>query len=163
MRRKYLATLAIVTALITSVVPVYADYSKAGDTGSQEISSSFDVSADDFGGLIVSIPNDIPLSYDKESNAYSGQDYVKVSGYLDSDLRIKITAPDTIEFTNDDSKLTGTVSFGEDGNVEYWTSDECMSGVVQKELGVTVSDLSDIHTGHYSGAITVDVEIEQSK
>lgn len=71
MRRKYLATLAVVTALITSVVPVYADYSKAGDTGSQEISSSFDVSADDFGGLIVSIPNDIPLSYDKESNAYS--------------------------------------------------------------------------------------------
>ena len=68
MRRKYLATLAVVTALITSVVPVYADYSKAGDTGSQEISSSFDVSADDFGGLIVSIPNDIPLSYDKESN-----------------------------------------------------------------------------------------------
>lgn len=40
MRRKYLATLAVVTALITSVVPVYADYSKAGDTGSQEISSS---------------------------------------------------------------------------------------------------------------------------
>lgn len=106
MRRKYLATLAVVTALITSVVPVYADYSKAGDTGSQEISSSFDVSADDFGGLIVSIPNDIPLSYDKESNAYSGQDYVKVSGYLDSDLRIKITAPDTIKFTNDDSKLS---------------------------------------------------------
>ena len=120
MRRKYLATLAVVTALITSVVPVYADYSKAGDTGSQEISSSFDVSADDFGGLIVSIPNDIPLSYDK-------------------------------------------VSFGEDGNVEYWTSEECLSGVVQKELGVTVSDLSDIHTGHYSGAITVGVEIEQSK
>lgn len=89
--------------------------------------------------------------------------YVKVSGYLDSDLRIKITAPDTIKFTNDDSKLTGTVSFGEDGNVEYWTSEECLSGVVQKELGVTVSDLSDIHTGHYSGAITVGVEIEQSK
>ena len=39
-----------------------------------EISSSFDVSADDFRGLIVSIPNDIPLPYDKESNAYSGQD-----------------------------------------------------------------------------------------
>lgn len=32
-----------------------------------------------------------------------------------------------------------------------------------KGVSVTVSDLSDIHTGHYSGAITVGVEIEQSK
>lgn len=161
MKKKVFTSLMIMTMLTTQIAPVYADYSTAGDTGSQDVTSSFDVSADDFGGVIVSIPNDIPLSYSKDTGTYSGQDSVKVSGYLDSDLRIKVAVPSTIDFSNADSKLTGDVSFGTDG-VGYWSSDECKSGVVQKELAITVSDLSDIHTGHYAGAMTVNISVESA-
>ena len=159
--RKFIASLMLASMLASSAMPVYADYSKSGDTGTQEVQSSFDVTANDLGGLLVSIPAEIPLTYNKGSSNYSGKDSIKVAGYLDNDLRVKITTPDTVEYINSSNTLTGSVSFGEE-NVGYWTSEECKSGVVQKELGITVSDLDTIHTGEYSGTLSVNISVESA-
>lgn len=170
MKRKIVATMLIASMLIGSTITTNAAaLSEIGDTATQTTPSDMTVTADDLGGLIVSIPESMTLAYDKVNSKFSGADNVYAYGYInDSNARLKIVADNSATFKNKDMEtatdLTGAVTFGTD-NAETWSVAELQQGAEnakKAEVACNVTDLSDLRVGHYEGNINYTVSLEET-
>lgn len=170
MKKKIVATMLIASMLIGSTISTNAaSLSEVGDTATQTTPSDMTVTADDLGGLIVSIPESMTLAYDNVNSKFSGADNVYAYGYInDSNARLKIVADNSATFKNKDMEtatdLTGAVTFGTD-NAETWSVAELQQGAEnakRAEVACNVTDLSNLRVGHYEGNINYTVSLEET-
>lgn len=170
MKKKIVATMLIASMLIGSTISINAaSLSEVGDTATQTTPSDMTVTADDLGGLIVSIPESMTLAYDNVNSKFSGADNVYAYGYInDSNARLKIVADNSATFKNKDMEtatdLTGAVTFGTD-NAETWSVAELQQGAEnakRAEVACNVTDLSNLRVGHYEGNINYTVSLEET-
>lgn len=170
MKKKIVATMLIASMLIGSTISTNAaSLSEVGDTATQTTPSDMTVTADDLGGLIVSIPESMTLAYDNVNSKFSGADNVYAYGYInDSNARLKIVADNSATFKNKDMEtatdLTGAVTFGTD-NAETWSVAELQQGAEnakRAEVACEVTDLSNLRVGHYEGNINYTVSLEET-
>lgn len=170
MKKKIVATMLIASMLIGSTISTNAaSLSEVGDTATQTTPSDMTVTADDLGGLIVSIPESMTLAYDNVNSKFSGADNVYAYGYInDSNARLKIVADNSATFKNKDMEtatdLTGAVTFGTD-NAETWSVAELQQGAEnakRAEVACDVTDLSNLRVGHYEGNINYTVSLEET-
>lgn len=168
MKKKIVATMLIASMLIGNTISTNAaSLSEVGDTATQTTPSDMTVTADDLGGLIVSIPESMTLAYDNVNSKFSGADNVYAYGYInDSNARLKIVADNSATFKNKDMEtatdLTGAVTFGTD-NAETWSVAELQQGAEnakRAEVACNVTDLSNLRVGHYEGNINYTVSLE---
>lgn len=166
MKNKVITT-AIIAALITSQTATVfgASLSNVGDTQSRETLASFDATASDLGGVIVSVPEKMALTKDS-NDTFKDSDYVTAYGQIGADVRLRVTASESIEYTNKDvedaAKVTGTVDFG----TKYWSSDELFQGykdhdnAVKNAVTISIADMSSMQPGEYDGSVPFEIQLE---
>lgn len=167
MKNKVIIT-AVIAALITSQTATVfgASLSNVGDTQSRETLASFDATASDLGGVIVSVPEKITLTKDS-NDTFKDSDYVTAYGQIGADVRLRVTASESIEYTNKDvedaTKVTGIVDFG----TKYWSSDELFQGykdhdnAVKNAVTISIADMSSMQPGEYDGSVPFEIELEK--
>lgn len=167
MKNKVIIT-AVIAALITSQTATVfgASLSNVGDTQSRETLASFDATASDLGGVVVSVPEKMTLAKDS-NDTFQASDYVTAYGQIGADVRLRVTASESILYTNKDvedaTKVTGIVDFG----TKYWSSDELFQGykdhdnAVKNAVTISIADMSSMQPGEYDGSVPFEIELEK--
>lgn len=161
-----------VMMLAGSTIPAYAEgLSEEGDTSSAQTNVTFTTTSSQLGGVIVSVPATLNLSYDSATQKFSSSDTVYAYGQLGSKLQLEISSPATVKYTNQDvagaSQLTGTVEFVDDTYTGYWSSEELYAGVADHEqskkepLTCEVKETNGIQVGTYKGAVNFTIKVSK--
>ena len=169
MKKKIISSLLSAITVFTmfiSPMSVKADgLQNVGDTANSTSTATFSVSADDIGGVTVSVPESITLTYDSTDKKYanSTSDKVYVYGNLATGRHITVATPTSTSFSHktDDTApdMTGAVTFGTDGTAT-WTNAQILAGRtieanrVGNSIGVQVTDLTNIRLGAYESTMT---------
>ena len=140
-KKQLLASMMAVMMLAGSTIPAYAEgLSEEGDTSSAQTNVTFTTTSSQLGGVIVSVPATLNLSYDSATQKFSSSDTVYAYGQLGSKLQLEISSPATVKYTNQDvagaSQLTGSVEFVDDTYTGYWSSEELYAGVRYRCRGI---------------------------
>ena len=82
-----------------------------GDTQQNQVNVSMEVTAQDLGGVTVSIPSEIELTYNGKTNVCRKDSYFKASGYIDNNLRlsVQVDRSNPIVFTNITDSTADTI------------------------------------------------------
>ena len=171
-KKQFLASMMAVMMLAGLVTPVYADgLSQEGDTSSAQTNVTFTTTSAQLGGVIVSVPATLNLSYDSDAQKFSSSDTVYAYGQLGSKLQLEISSPATVKYTNQDipdaAQLTGAVEFVDSTYTGYWTSEELYSGVAdhnqskKETLKCTVNETNGIQVGTYKGAVNFTIKVSK--
>lgn len=171
-KKQLLASMMAVMMLAGSTIPAYAEgLSEEGDTSSAQTNVTFTTTSSQLGGVIVSVPATLNLSYDSATQKFSSSDTVYAYGQLGSKLQLEISSPATVKYTNQDvagaSQLTGTVEFVDDTYTGYWSSEELYAGVADHEqskkepLTCEVKETNGIQVGTYKGAVNFTIKVSK--
>lgn len=172
-KKQFLASMMTVMMLASSAIPVYADgLAEEGDTGSAQTNVSFTTTSSQLGGVVVSVPETLVLSYDDSTQKFSSSDSVYAYGQLGSKLQLEISSPATVKYTNQDvagaSQLTGTVEFVDDTYTGYWSSEQLYAGVAddhsaskKETLKCTVNETNGIQVGTYKGEVNFTIKVSK--
>lgn len=172
-KKQFLASMMAVMMLASSAVPVYADgLAEEGDTGSAQTNVSFTTTSSQLGGVVVSIPETLVLSYDDSTQKFSSSDSVYAYGQLGSKLQLEISSPATVKYSNQDvagaSQLTGTVEFVDDTYTGYWSSEQLYAGVAddhsaskKETLKCVVNETNGIQVGTYKGEVNFTIKVSK--
>lgn len=171
-KKQLLASMMAVMMLAGSVTPVYADgLSQEGDTSSAQTNVTFTTTSAQLGGVIVSVPATLNLSYDSDTQKFSSSDTVYAYGQLGSKLQLEISSPATVKYTNQDipdaAQLTGTVEFVDSTYTGYWSSEALYAGVAdhnqskKETLKCTVNETNGIQVGTYKGAVNFTIKVSK--
>lgn len=143
-----------------------------GQTGSGSANTDFNVTADMLGGgLVVTIPDSVTLSYDQENDEFVKETTVNAKGYVEVDKKLSVSIPTDITYTLqgfDMFTADGTIAFGStsgDNQVTEWsqvelkTKDADALVGVDKALKVTVDgdEIQDI--GTYEAVLNFSIEL----
>lgn len=168
-----LASMMAVMMLASSAMPVYADgLAEEGDTGSAQTNVSFTTTSSQLGGVVVSVPETLVLSYDDSTQKFSSSDSVYAYGQLGSKLQLEISSPATVKYSNQDvagaSQLTGTVEFVDDTYTGYWSSEQLYAGVAddhsaskKETLKCVVNETNGIQVGTYKGEVNFTIKVSK--
>ena len=167
MKRKYLATLAVMTALVTSVVPVFADEQSISGTGTTQavIPSSF-VAENDTTSVVVSLPTNLDLTYNEDTGKYSRSASLSAKGDMSSKKVLTITIEAiTYELQGYSPIHAKAVHHFEDDtsvkSTEY-SSEQLKAGqTVEDSRGFTidVEKANIIKTGNYQTNVIFDIDV----
>lgn len=172
-KKQFLASMMAVMMLASSAVPVYADgLAEEGDTGSAQTNVSFTTTSSQLGGVVVSVPETLVLSYDDSTQKFSSSDSVYAYGQLGSKLQLEISSPATVKYSNQDvagaSHLTGTVEFVDDTYTGYWSSEQLYAGVAddhsaskKETLKCVVNETNGIQVGTYKGEVNFTIKVSK--
>lgn len=172
-KKQFLASMMAVMMLASSAIPVYADgLAEEGDTGSAQTNVSFTTTSSQLGGVVVSVPETLVLSYDDSTQKFSSSDSVYAYGQLGSKLQLEISSPATVKYSNQDvagaSQLTGTVEFVDDTYTGYWSSEQLYAGVAddhsaskKETLKCTVNETNGIQVGTYKGEVNFTIKVSK--
>lgn len=172
-KKQFLASMMAVMMLASSAVPVYADgLAEEGDTGSAQTNVSFTTTSSQLGGVVVSVPETLVLSYDDSTQKFSSSDSVYAYGQLGSKLQLEISSPATVKYSNQDvagaSQLTGTVEFVDDTYTGYWSSEQLYAGVAddhsaskKETLKCVVNETNGIQVGTYKGEVNFTIKVSK--
>ena len=161
MKLKKLVIFGIMSAtLLAQSTIVFADSSVTTEKSDASVASKFSYQT---GVAIVSIPTDLSLSKDEAQNAYTNAGQLSAYGDIDERLKLKVKASHTIDYTSDDTDVTGDVYFGTGDNVAYWSADQLKAGVASASAKATqavtikVGNANQIESKEYSGNLTFDI------
>lgn len=172
-KKQFLASMMAVMMLASSAMPVYADgLAEEGDTGSAQTNVSFTTTSSQLGGVVVSVPETLVLSYDDSTQKFSSSDSVYAYGQLGSKLQLEISSPATVKYSNQDvagaSQLTGTVEFVDDTYTGYWSSEQLYAGVAddhsaskKETLKCVVNETNGIQVGTYKGEVNFTIKVSK--
>lgn len=171
-KKQLLASMMAVMMLAGSTIPAYAEgLSEEGDTSSAQTNVTFTTTSSQLGGVIVSVPATLNLSYDSATQKFSSSDTVYAYGQLGSKLQLEISSPATVKYTNQDvagaSQLTGSVEFVDDTYTGYWSSEELYAGVADHEqskkepLTCEVKETNGIQVGTYKGEVNFTIKVSK--
>ena len=143
-------------SVLAGGITAYADELKIpGNETTGSTPTSFVVTNDMLisNDLIVSIPSELVLSYDKSANIFTRRDYVTASGIMKSSKRLEVSVPQTITYRHtslSDVAVTGFLDFGSASGgrgTEYWTPTE-----VQNEDSRSIRSTVDADNLEYAGS-----------
>lgn len=172
-KKQFLASMMAIMTLASSAMPVYAaNLTAEGDTGSAQTSVSFTTTSSQLGGVVVSVPETLVLSYDDSTQKFSSSASVYAYGQLGSKLQLEISSPATVKYSNQDvagaSQLTGTVEFVDDTYTGYWSSEQLYAGVAddhsaskKETLKCTVNETNGIQVGTYKGEVNFTIKVSK--
>lgn len=172
-KKQFLASMMAVMMLASSAIPVYADgLAEEGDTGSAQTNVSFTTTSSQLGGVVVSVPETLVLSYDDSTQKFSSSASVYAYGQLGNKLQLEISSPATVKYSNQDvagaSQLTGTVEFVDDTYTGYWSSEQLYAGVAddhsaskKETLKCTVNETNGIQVGTYKGEVNFTIKVSK--
>ena len=126
------------------------------------------------GGLVVDIPSELPLEYDRKSYEHTCETTVGVRGELSEFAMVYVTVPNEITYTLETDPLvtmTGEIDFqvasNSDGYVlATWTSAEAAEGkddaslTNTKELSIVADGLNAVQ-GEYDAEITFEITVDK--
>lgn len=151
---KKLLAIVLTTTTILSATCVYA----TDDTRS--VASSFDSSNLEY--TIVTMPQNLNLSYDSVNNVYLTTKKVKAVGLVSSEKSLSISVPTSIQYsfaTKADVKLPATVTFGTAG-VSIWSAEQLATDTDERDVNIVMSDISNIrYFGEYNATIVFTIAI----
>lgn len=129
------------------------------------VPSSFDASYELIGeGLQIKIPAEFNPTYREDERIFCCESQILVAGSLAPDRRLAISTGEEILYTTDDENgplVYGTVQFGTNG-VQYWTSEELLTGEISKPVVITVDRRDILVPAVYHTSIIFSFEIEKS-
>lgn len=164
--RKSLAALVAVMMLITSSVNVFAsDIDVSGDSASGQTATSFTVTTDMLGGdLVVTIPDNMTLTYDSINKKFENADKVTAKGNINPSKKLSIKAPTSVTYLHEDDNsvdAVGTVTFGTSGT-ETWSAAELKTSLTtadSRDIKSTVPMSEVEYIGTYSTNITYNIAV----
>lgn len=162
MWRKRILGLTLSGVLLFGTVPAYAkDISVSDGTTTESVTSNFSVTADMLGGgLTVTIPSGLDLTYDTDSQSFKASENVLVSGTVEDGKTLQIQAEPTITYENkEDSSVTvkGKVIFGKSGVVTCTGANLSVSEPVNIEVPLSNITVA----GDYSSVINFNISMEE--
>lgn len=176
MKFKKLLSLGLVAFSLVASFPTVGVFAQTidvtGQTGSGSANTDFSVTADMLGGgLVVTIPDSVTLSYDQENDEFVKETTVNAKGYVEVDKKLSVSVPTDITYTLqgfDMFTADGTVTFGTtdgDNQVSEWSQVELKTKAadelvgVNKALTVTVDgdEIQDI--GTYEAVLNFSIEL----
>lgn len=177
MRKKFLS-LAVALACVVSAIPY--TYSLAGTkqievtgtSASGTSDTSFKVTADMLGGgLLVTVPDRISLTYDGEHERFTKTSIVNAKGYIEVGKKLDVSVPTAITYTYEESvdkTADGTISFGTTSGskqITSWSITELTSKSgndivgTNKNITVSVDDSEVEDVGIFDSLINFTISI----
>lgn len=161
----FLVMLMILQSTMITAFADTVDVSSGSNAGNTD--TSFVASAEMLGGgLVVIIPDEIPLTYEDSVQAYTNDSSVIAKGYVDVGKYLEVSVLTDVTYTHDILSIItadGTVTFGNtDGayqitewsQTELKTKDDSNTVVgVTKPLNVSVPKANIVDIGTYSSVI----------
>lgn len=172
MKRKQVLALLIATMMLGSTMSVYADSQEVtGQTTNKtsvEVDSNLTVLPSDLSGIIVSLPTNLDLAFDKTTMAYKVEDTVAAKGDLSPNYLLDITVNDSVKYSNNTN--THSYNAGVDfnrietlGNFHYWTSEELEAAKTtpdERTFQISLSADDVEYSDDYSGIVTFDISTQ---
>lgn len=167
MKRKVLATLAVATALAVSAVPVFADEQSVTGTGTTQavVPSSF-VAENDTTSVIVSLPTNLDLSFNEDTNKYSKSATLSAKGDMSSKKMLTITIEDITYELQGYSTIhaEATHHFGADASVKStaYSSEQLKNSKTTEDsrgFDIDVEKASILKNGHYQTTVMFDIDV----
>lgn len=168
MRKKVFILALIVTQLLSFPITVHAEEQTVEvATGSalQITTTSFEADEDVIGGgVVVSVPTNITLTYDKELEAYIGTGSVYAKGRISDTQYVEVSIDPTIIYQNLDVEgvfVEGSVDFGTEG-VEVWTAEEVkasLDNLDKRPVTITVPKTVLDTVGSYESELIFNIEL----
>ncbi len=185
MFKRFVSLLICATFLLGGTTTAFADEvaidNTSGYSSSALVASTLTVSnkiADlpliGEGGLVVDIPSELPLEYDRKSYEHTCETTVGVRGELSEFAMVYVTIPNEITYTLETDPLvtmTGEIDFqvasNSDGYVlATWTSAEAAEGkddaslTNTKELSIVADGFNAVQ-GEYDAEITFEITVDK--
>lgn len=167
MKRKYLASLLIATAMVTSVVPVFADNDKSitGVGSTQAVVKSSFVVEDDT-NIIISLPTNLDLTYDEGTQKYSRSASLSAQGDMSDSKLLTITIEDITYELQGFSTIHAKAShhFGDNSSDKstVYTAEQLEAGkTVTDERGfsIEVNKTDIVKEGNYETNVIFDINV----
>ena len=161
MWKRRIAGIALAISVLFNAGVVNAEtVSVDNGTTTQSVTSNFSVPENLLGGgLTVSIPPNLDLEYDAETQSFKANENVSISGTIDNGKTLTIQVNETAEYTNKaDStvKAEGVVSFGDSGTVTFSEGEISASEPISIEVPLSNITVA----GDYSLEINFSMEME---
>ena len=161
MWKRRIAGIALAISVLFNAGVVNAEtVSVDNGTTTQSVASNFSVPENLLGGgLTVSIPPNLDLEYDAETQSFKANENVSISGTIDNGKTLTIQVNETAEYTNKaDStvKAEGVVSFGDSGVVTFSEGEISASEPISIEVPLSNITVA----GDYSLEINFSMEME---
>lgn len=149
-----------VCAFASTDIPV--DGNTTGQTETR-----FEVTSEMLGeNVLVSIPAEMTLTWNKTNSTLEAKDYVSAKGKLFDNKHLEITTADSVTYKKVNAptvEVQGTITWGIVTNhtgVENWTATELESTPITKKSIGAVVNLSDVSSiGDYSANIVYTIKI----
>ena len=166
MKRKYLASLLIATAMITSVVPVFADNSVSGVGSSQvDVPSTF-VAENDTTSVLVSLPTNLDLTFNSVTKKFERSANLSAQGDMSKKKLLTITIEDITYELQGYSTIHAKAShhFGDNSSDKstVYTAEQLEAGkTVTDERGFSIEvNKSDVFKeGSYNTLVMFDIDV----
>lgn len=172
MKRKQVLALLLATMMLGSTMSVYADNQEVGGEAisktSVEVDSNLTVLPSDLSGIVVSLPTNLDLAFDKTTMAYKVEDTVAAKGDLSPNYLLDITVSDSVKYSNDTNTYhyNAGVDFNRIealGNFHYWTSEELEAAKTtpdERTFQILLSADDVEYSDDYSGIVTFDISTQ---
>lgn len=179
MKKRFLVAMLTMACLVTtisgSISHAASQKLEITDSGVGVSDTLFQVTPEMLGGgLLVTVPDKISLSYDSTEKKFTKTSVVNAKGYITVGKCLKVSVPTSITYIMEkaeDSTATGTISFGvaDDTNqVTTWSINELTvkdSGSLigtNKNITVDVPETEVNDIGIYDSIINFTISLENS-
>lgn len=164
--KKSVTALAMSVMLLASSMNVFAaDVSVSGDSANGQTPTSFTVTTDMLGGdLVVTIPDNMTLTYDSTNKKFEDSDTVSAKGNINPSKKLTISAPTSVTYVHEDESSVnakGSVSFGTSGT-ETWSAAQLKTSLTtldSRDIKSTVPLTEVDYIGTYSTNITYSISV----
>ncbi len=146
-----IATILAFTLLLSNI-PVFTAHAQT-----YTVPSAFEVQ--EVSSYMVKLPEQLNLKYNTTQFAYIASDYISIEGDLSDNEVIKVSSNTEISYTNetDGNVLVGTVTFGNEDGIAYWSQEDIDNGKKVK-IKIKVDANQKLTLGNYSCDLDFNIE-----